>query len=277
MVMVPDVSKMTFADAQAVLQEQSLTGVQKDVFDYDIPAGTTTGSEPGAGLPVDKESTVTVLVSKGPQDHVIPALGGMPADQARATLEAALVKVGDDLLFFTDAAENSVTAASVTPRSGEPAIDCTPGCTLHEGDSAVLSVSVGPVPDVTGKSVGDATAALNAKGLQIAGTYEETNESIDEGLVIRMDPKDGGAPWQPNDAVTLVISSGPPLFPVPNIVGMTRDQAKAELENAGFKYDYNSSWDLFPDQVTQVEAQDPAADSKHTKGTVVTFRIKAAL
>ena len=92
MVMVPDVAKMTFADAQAVLAKESLTGVQKDVFDFDVPAGTTVGSEPGAGLPVDKDSTVTVLVSKGPQDHAIPALGGLPADQARATLEAALVR-----------------------------------------------------------------------------------------------------------------------------------------------------------------------------------------
>ena len=205
-----------------------------------------------------------------------PSAACRPIRRARRS-KRRCVQVGDDLLFFTDAAENSVTAASVTPRSGEPAIDCTPGCTLHEGDSAVLSVSVGPVPDVTGKSVGDATAALNAKGLQIAGTYEETSESIDEGLVIRMDQKDGGGAWQPNDAVTLVISSGPPLFPVPNIVGMTRDQAKAALDEAGFRYDYNSSWDLFPDPVTQVEAQDPAADSKHTKGSVVTFRIKAAL
>ena len=96
----------------------------------------------------------------------------------------------------------------------------------------MLSVSVGPVPDVAGKSVGDATAALNAKGLQIAGTTEETSESVDEGLVIRIADRDGGGSWRPGEAVTLVVSSGPPLFPVPNVVGMTRDQAKAALERS---------------------------------------------
>ena len=109
------------------------------------------------------------------------------------------------------------------------------------------------------------------------GTTEETSESVDEGLVIRIADRDGGGSWRPGEAVTLVVSSGPPLFPVPNVVGMTRDQAKAALEEAGFRFDYNSSWDLFPDPVTEVEAQEPKADSQHTKGTVVSMRIRAVL
>lgn len=274
---VPEVANMTFEQAQGALAAEGLVAVQEDVFDFDVPAGTTTGSDPDAGARVDKASSVTVLVSKGPQDHALTAFAGMPADQARAAFEGVRVSVGEDEKYFTGDAENTVIGATVTPRSGEPAYDCTPGCTVHEGDSAVLSVSVGPVPDVAGKSVGDATAALNAKGLQIAGTTEETSESVDEGLVIRIADRDGGGSWRPGEAVTLVVSAGPPLFPVPNVVGMTRDQAKAALDDAGFQFDYNSSWDLFPDPVTEVEAQDPKADSKHTKGTVVSMRIRAVL
>jgi beta-lactam-binding protein with PASTA domain len=64
---------------------------------------------------------------------------------------------------------------------------------------------------------------------------------------------------------------------VPNVVGLTRDEAKAALEEAGFRFDYNTSWDLFPDVVTEVEAQEPEAESQHTKGTVVSMRIRAVL
>ncbi|MEU1973382.1 Stk1 family PASTA domain-containing Ser/Thr kinase [Microbacterium sp. NPDC019599] len=276
-VAVPDVADMTFEQAQGVLAADGLVAAQKDVFDFDIAAGTTVGSEPGAGARVDKESTVTVLVSKGPQDHDIAQLNGLPSDQARAALQGAKVVVGDDEQYFTDQAENTTIGATVTPRSGAEAIDCGAGCTVHEGDSAVLAVSVGPVPDVAGQSVGDATAALNAKGLKIAGTADETSESLAVGLVIRIADREGGGSWRPGEAVTLIVSSGPPLFPVPNVVGMTRDQAKAALDEAGFQFDYNTSWDLFPDQVTEVEAQDPEADSMHTKGTVVSMRIRAAL
>jgi serine/threonine-protein kinase len=276
LVPVPDVANMTFEQAQGILAQQGLAATQEDVFDYDIAAGTTVGSDPGPGSRVDQGTTVAVLVSKGPQDHAVSPLAGLPADQARAALAGVRVSVGDDQLYFSpDAPENSVLSASISPRDGSAAFDCSQGCTIHEGDSAVLSVSVGPVPDVAGQSVGDATAALNAKNLQVAGTAEETSEDVDEGLVIRIADKGDGTPWRPGEAVTLVVSSGPPLFPVPNVVGMTRDQAKAALDAAGFKYSYFGAWDLFPDAATRVEAQDPTADSQRLKGTVVSLAIES--
>ncbi|WP_345802304.1 Stk1 family PASTA domain-containing Ser/Thr kinase [Microbacterium sp. AZCO] len=276
-VAVPDVANLTFEQAQAALAEEGLTATQQDVFDFDIPAGTTVGSDPGAGARVDKASAVAVLVSKGPQDHAISALTGLPSDQARAALEGARVSVGDDQKYFTDQPDKTTIGATVTPRSGEAAFDCGGGCTVHEGDSAVLSVSVGPVPDVGGKSVGDATAALNAVGLQIAGQTEETSDSVKEGSVIRIADKDGGGSWQPNDAVTLVVSSGPPLYPIPDLVGMTLAEARKAATDAGFTFEYDKRWDDFPDPFTKVESQTPAPDTKKVKGTEISVRIAAAL
>jgi serine/threonine-protein kinase len=265
---------MTFEQAQALLAEQGLTATQEDVFDFDIPAGTTVGSDPDAGSHVDKASTVAVLVSKGPQDHAISALNGLPAEQARAALQGARVDVGDDQKYFTDQPENTTIGATVTPRSGEAAFDCGGGCTVHEGDSAVLSVSVGPVPDVAGKSVGDATAALNAKGLQIAGTTEEASDKVKDGLVIRIADKEGGGSWQPGQAVTLVVSSGPPLFPVPNVVGKTLTEARDALSKAGFTARYNPLWEPFA-LIARVVAQDPEANAQRVKGTAVSLDLSA--
>lgn len=277
LIAVPDVSDMTFEEAQSALAEEGLLAEQEDVFDFDVAAGTTVGSRPDAGARVDKDSTVTVLVSKGPQDHEIPQLNGLSAAEARAALEEARVTVEDDDEYFTDQPPDTTIAASVTPRGGGDPIDCGAGCTVHEGDSAVLAISVGPVPDVSGKSVGDATATLNDKGLKIAGTTEETSESIEEGLVIRIADRDGGGSWQVGESVTLVVSSGPPLFAVPNVVGLTRDQAKAKLDEQGFEYSYNGFlWDVWPDELTQVQSQDPGEGTMHPKGTVVTFVIGGA-
>lgn len=274
LVAVPDVSAMTYDDAALALQEHSLIAAREDVFDFDVAAGTTVGSDPTPGTRVDKDTTVTVKVSKGPQDHAIPALAGMSLEEARVTLEAVRVSVSDDVArVFTDAADGTVIGASITPRAGGEPVSCTDGCTIYEGDTAALSISVGPVPDVAGMTVDEATQTLNDVELSVAGTNREPSETVDEGRVIGIAANADGVNWQPGDGVTLIVSTGPPTFAVPSVVGLNRDQAKKALADAGFKVSYFSAWDLFPNGQTIVEAQDPAAGAMRTKGTVISLAI----
>lgn len=279
MVAVPDVANMTYDEAALLLQEQSLVAAREDVFDFDIAAGTTVGSDPGAGDRVDQDTTVTVRVSKGPQDHVIPALATMSLQEAEATLEAARVEIPDDpLRYFTDAAENSVISASITPRAGGEPTDCTSGCTLYEGDTAALSISVGPVPDVAGMSITEATTTLAGKGLVVADTAaEDFSDTVDEGRVIGIQAKADGTSWSPDDVVTLIVSKGPPVFEVPNLVGKTLAEARKAATDAGFTFAYDDRWDSFPDPFTRVESQNPGAGQLRVKGTEISVRIAAAL
>ncbi|MEV8369755.1 Stk1 family PASTA domain-containing Ser/Thr kinase [Microbacterium sp. NPDC064584] len=274
---VPDVSGRSFAEAQTILAERGLQAVQQDVYDIDIEAGLVVGTDPPAGSRLDKDASVSVLVSQGPQPQTVQALAGVAANEARGILQAINLTVAEpDQEFFTDAAEGSVIGVSVAPRAGGDAVDCTQGCTVLEGDTATLSVSVGPVPDVSGMGVDSATVTLGDKGLTVAGTVEEPSDSFDAGSVIRLADRDGGGNWRPGESVTLVVSSGPPLFPVPNIVGMTRDEAKKTLTDAGFDFEYATLWDAVLNEITKVESQVPAAGSERAKGTVVSFRIQGA-
>ena len=184
-VVVADVATLTFEQAQQRLAEDSLVAVQKDVYDIDVAAGVVVGTEPGAGSRLDKDATVNVLVSQGPQPQTVQALAGTPAADARGILQAINLTVADpDQEYFSDAAEGTVIAVSVAPRAGGDAIDCTQGCNVLEGDTATLSVSVGPVPDVYGESVDSATSILGDKGLSVSGTFEEFNDDLAAGLVI---------------------------------------------------------------------------------------------
>ena len=70
------------------------------------------------------------------------------------------------------------------PRAGGEPIDCTQGCNALEGDTATLSVSVGPLPDVYDQSVESATALLAEKGLSVAGTAEEFRDDTEQGQVV---------------------------------------------------------------------------------------------
>ncbi len=279
MVAVADVSGVgSFAEAQARLAEDSLIAEEGQVYDLDIPAGTVVSTDPAAGTRVDKDTAVTVFVSQGPRPQTVEALGGRAATEVRGILTGINLVVTDpDAKEFTgDVPADAVIAATLVPRAGDPQ-DCTQGCAAHEGDSVSLLVSLGAVPDVSGDSVDRATARLTEAGLEVSGDRrEQSSESIDKGDVIGIADRDGGGNWRPGDRVMLVVSSGPPLFPVPNVVGMTRDQAKSALSKAGFTVDYLPTWDLFPDGLTKVEAQDPKAESQVVKGTKVSLRLNAS-
>ena len=77
------------------------------------------------------------------------------------------------------------------------------------------------------------------------------------------------------DTIVLDISKGPQLFPVPNVVGMTRDQAKKALTDAGFVPEYSSFWDAVPDGLTKVQSQSPDSSTQQPKGTKVNLGIVA--
>lgn len=274
LVAVADVSGMTsFEQAQARLAEDTLVAVPGQVYDLDIPAGTVVDTDPPAGTRLDRDSSVTVNVSQGPRPQTVEALGGRPANEVRGILTGInlVVTDPDQEEFSPDVAADHVVSATLTPRAGDPQ-DCTQGCQAHEGDSVTLLVSLGAIPDVAGDSVDRATQRLTEVGLQVSGDQrQQSSDNVDKGDVIGIADRNGGGNWRPGDSVTLIVSSGPPLFAVPNVVGMTRDQAKAALSKAGFTVEYLPSWDLFPDGLTKVQSQSPGADSKVVKGTKVSL------
>jgi len=278
LVSVADVAgAASFADAEAVLVDQGLTAQQRDVFSLEVPAGTVVDTDPAGGVRVDKGASVAVLVSQGPQSHDIPVLAGLSADQAASTLAGLNLSVTEpNQQYFTDVEKGAVLSASVAPRAGGDPVDCSQGCTVREGDTASLVVSSGPLPDVAGSSVDGATAALEDVGLSVAGTYEEFNDDLDAGAVIYIAAREGGGSWQPGEGVTLAVSKGPEPVEVPSVVGLTRDQAKKKLSDAGFTYQYLQTWDLFLDEATEVEAQVPAAGDLVRAGTEVSLRFQVS-
>ncbi|WP_448388724.1 Stk1 family PASTA domain-containing Ser/Thr kinase [Microbacterium aurum] len=269
LVMVPDVTGSTIEEATGILAEHALVAVPGQDYSRDVPLGQAIRTDPEAGARVAKDAQVTVVISLGPQSHDIGALAGQTLDAATQTLsEFYITASGDPARFFTDAAEGTVIRALVTPPGGGDAVDCTNGCTALEGSTVTFDVSAGPVPDVVGDTQDAAIAALEAVGLK-ASVTEDFSDDVDEGRVISVGTREDGGPFQPNDAVPLVVSKGPQLFDVPNVVGMTRDKAKSTLEAAGFKVSgIVFPWNIAVNDLTEVVSQNPASGS-YRKGTTV--------
>jgi len=268
LVAVPDVSGRSFADAEALLAQQQLRAQAQEVTDFDIAAGTTISSDPPSNTRVDKDTVVTVTVSLGPATHQIEPLAGRSQTEARAALEAARVSVGDDGFEFTDSDQGTVLSATVTPRSGADAIDCTNGCTVYEGDAASMLISSGPVPDVTGLGVDRAIRELEAAGLQVSGDRPtDFSDSIDDGAVLGILDRAEDGNWRPGETVTLLVSKGPRPIIVPDVAGQSVADAISTLREAGFEPGTalpELVWGIFT-----VSRTDPAPGTSHRPGTPV--------
>jgi serine/threonine-protein kinase len=277
LVAVPDVATLDFTQAQERLAQDSLVAVEQSQNSLEVPPGIVIGTDPPAGSRVDREAQITVFISAGPAEVQVEALAGRSEGDARGILEAQVITLGDNAEFFADAEAGVVVGVTVTPADGSAAIDCTGGCVARQGDTAVLSVSVGQVPDIAGDSEGSARSELEAARLVVAEDVErQPSDSVDADRVIGLVPLPEGTSLRPGDTVTLIVSSGPPLFAVPNVVGMTRDEAKRTLTDAGFTFEYLPTWDIFPDVATEVEAQEPKADSMVVKGSRVSMRLNVS-
>ncbi|WP_329792803.1 PASTA domain-containing protein [Lentzea sp. DG1S-22] len=114
------------------------------------------------------------------------------------------------------------------------------GTELEKGSSITVYVSRGRpvVPFVNaGADVEPVTKEIGDAGLKVV-TDEAKNvfsETVPSGKVIGLEPRPG-TPLQIGAPVTLVLSKGPaPKKPVPNVAGMTKDEALAELGRNGLQ------------------------------------------
>ena len=265
-VVVPSVAQATFDQAATTLSAETLTAVQEGEHSLTVAPDLVIRTDPAAGSRVDKDTSVTVFVSLGPAPVEVPSFADQPEGQVREALTALNLTVSDETLeLFTASPRGNVVGVTLTPTSGAESISCTEGCSAFEGDAVALQVSVGPVPTVAGLSREDATKALTDQGLLVADTVvEESSEEVAKGDVIRMEPRPDGGSWRPGETVTLVVSNGPPLFPVPDVAGLSSNDAIAALEQAGFNPAYNVL--LAPIPGTTATGTDPAAGTMLERG-----------
>ncbi|WP_309066357.1 Stk1 family PASTA domain-containing Ser/Thr kinase [Microbacterium sp.] len=277
LIAVPGVAGMTYEAAAAELVAEGFAPHRTERNSTEVEAGTVIDTEPGEGERLDKGAEVAVIVSAGPAEHTIPELTGRTEQEVRDILAEANVQVAEEPEKYFDKLDaGHVLNVRVTPRDGGDPFACGGGCTLHEADSALVQISVGPVPDVTGKSVGDATNVLTDAELVVnEERIEQFHNDLDEGLVIGIADREQEGLWKTGDTVTLIVSKGPQLFEVPGVEGLTRDEAAQKLRDAGFEPTWSAVWGAFPNDFTEVTGSDPGEGEMRRKGAEVRLLIRS--
>jgi serine/threonine-protein kinase len=183
----------------------------------------------------------------------------MREGEARAALEGVgLTDIDVSREYTNDGPKDQVIWASV--RDGD---------TVPTDEHVRLTVSDGPppvtVPDVVGLEVDDATATLSAEKFKVV-REDVFDEEAPPGTVIRTDP-DGGKGAAQGGTVTMFVSTGPEGT-VPDVVGMSVEDAQAALEKAGYKVKVRGFGELFGEGVLET---DPVAGEQLKQGGKVTI------
>lgn len=123
------------------------------------------------------------------------------------------------------------------------------------------------VPNVVGKQVSVAKNILEDKHLRVS-TSEVTNTDVPAGQVISQSPG-SGEKVKEQRTIHLVVSKGVGDITVPDLSGMTVEQARQRLKDLGLVVGKitQGSVDGKPDNT--IVAQSPSGDSKVSKGTTV--------
>jgi eukaryotic-like serine/threonine-protein kinase len=150
-----------------------------------VPHDHGIDTQPPAGTPLDRGSTVTLLVSTGPEQVDVPNEVGKTLDDARTDLDNAGFKVSVKR-------QESTTQDPDTVLSQDPA-----GGQHDKGSTVTLTVATEPssatVPDETGKQDTDAVSALQDAGFKVSITRQDTQNLDEDGIVLTQDPANGTA------------------------------------------------------------------------------------
>ncbi|NUL48011.1 PASTA domain-containing protein [Cellulosimicrobium funkei] len=112
------------------------------------------------------------------------------------------------------------------------------GTEVRRFTTVLVTVSLGPelftVPDVSGLDRRRAETELGEHQLTLGDVTEEYADTVPEGSVLSQSPAAGDA-LRRDRPVDVVLSAGPEPVTVPEVTGMTLEEATAELEAAGLQ------------------------------------------
>jgi beta-lactam-binding protein with PASTA domain/serine/threonine protein kinase len=261
---VPPVTSLTVDEATVILAPLELGVEVVEEFSEDIPAGAIIRTEPASGENARKGSPVKLFVSKGQERYIIPSdLAGKEPKDATSALEALTLVISGTNEVFDE----------LIPVGKVVSTDPVGGTSVKRETPVTILVSKGPapveVPPIIGTLITDATTTLGALGL----TTETIREDFDDspaGTILTTDPIPGTTVPK-GTVIKVVLSKGPVLVDVPNVVGMDVATATTTLQSAGFQVKVVNK--LTVAILNKVYSQNPAGGSKAPKGSVITLEI----
>jgi serine/threonine-protein kinase len=259
---VPRVVGKQLLQARQILERDGFE-VEESRVRSQAPFDQVVDQDPNPREDAEEGSTVVLEVSGGPGTVRVPTVRGLPQAVAIEALDKRDLKATVDRRP-SETIEKGIAVRTV-PAAGEE---------VERGERVQLFVSSGPeqvdVPDVTGLSRDSAADLLAGAGLETAVQERESEEPEDD--VISQDPA-AGTEVDRGTTVTITVSTGIERVSVPNVVGLSRRDAVAQLREAGLVAAPREVDVTDPSQDGVVTDQRPAAGIELEKGGQVVIMV----
>ncbi|MEU9231045.1 Stk1 family PASTA domain-containing Ser/Thr kinase [Streptomyces subrutilus] len=224
----------------------------------DQPKGNVCKQDPAPDTKVAKESTVTVTISTGAAKVPIPNVLNLTYEDAEKALK--------DKGFQVD------RKAQESERAAGTVLEQNPKAGGEAEKNSVITLTVAKeqskaiVPDLKGKTREDAEKALKAVNLKLGSVTELDSPGAAPKTVIDHQPQ-AGSQLEVGKTVNITIAKAAQQVQVPNLMGKTVAQARAELASKGLTL--GAVVNGPSDENARVLTSDPAAGRPVPAGTVV--------
>jgi len=231
--------------------------VVKKQTNQTTPNGFVFKQTPQPGSHQSKGNDVTIWVSTGKPKVAVPTLVGLKSEDAIKQLKA--------LHLVPDVHDIASGQRADTVTASDPKV----GTKVVSGTKVRINVSSGPtllpVPNVVGKSISDATAALDQAGFKVSPTYVESDQP--QNQVVNQSPSQAAK----GSTIVITVSKGPKSVAVPDVRTLDVGTATSQLQALNFKVKFTYQTVTDPNQDQIVLDQNPAPGKQVTPNSTVTL------
>lgn len=276
---VPNVAGMSYEEAESLLKEKNLNLIISGMnYSESIAKNKILSQNPGDGAVADAEATIKVIMSGGQEEVMMPDLAGMTSEEAKQLITGQNLRISADSIKeeYSDVVEKgrvisqSVKAEERIAVQTEITLAVSLG-SLNE-ETALLQV-----PDLKGLTKEKAMKQLGRLKEQAGFTYvlgevkNQYSTDVEKGRIISQKPK-AGEQVRTNEPIRIVISKGPEMVQVPELLYLPKDQAVGRLEKVGLQVELTTA---YSEQAAEglVIGQSVEAGIKAAKGSVVTVTV----
>ena len=262
-IVVPSTVGGSYNEAVSVFNPLGITNlIVEKRFDEDIAKGTIIESIPPGGGRIDSGASVTLIISKGPERYIIPALKGLTPEAATNAILKFPLTVGSIAEAFNSEIPKGFVISSSPDAGLQVKRDAIVNLVVSKGVEVVATASY------IGKSGEQALNELTDAGFNLETTYS-FDEKVLTGAVVSQTPA-GNASIPKGSTITLVVSKGSQYVYIPNIFSIEEIKAVRALKDLELKVVVKKLGSKTLKKVTNIS---PKVGSKVKRGSTVTITV----
>ncbi len=264
----PNFQGLSLEEAELTAEDYGLVVRVISVVNDEAAPGTVLGQQPPPGEAVPVGSTIELSVAVASPTVAVPDILDLPEAEAMKALADAGLSAG----LRSTAADPTIVAGNIVSSNPVAATEVAPGSAIS------YVVSSGPalvaVPDILDLPEAEAMKALADAGLSAGLRSTAADPTIVAGNVVSSNPV-AATEVAPGSAISYVVSSGPALVAVPDILDLPEAEAMKALADAGLSAGLRSTAADPTIVAGNIVSSNPVAATEVAPGSAISYVVSS--